>query len=208
MGTDTGILTAEQREWLQSGRGGDELDRRYVREQVRNAVARDALVLWEALQPADRRWIFRSVDREPTERAASRDESSSTGEQTPVEREPTGDETIGDEPSDQSPVKSLHVDSGAAALLALFYLGLEARDADRPTGAFEAVLRNAMERVAGRNGWVLDEFAFTVSFDRDPDDEKLRRRFDAGVVTVEEATELFRRDLITSGEYAGYLQNG
>lgn len=188
MPTDTGILTADQRETLQGD--PEEGERRYAREQVRNALARDALVLWESLRSDEIRRVFQSTDREPAERA----DSTADGEQA------TDGDRNGEAP------EALRVESGTAALVAFLYLGLEGRS-DRGTDGFEAVLRNAMERVARRNGWVLDEFEFTVAFDRDPDDEKLRRRFDEGTATIEEATELLRRDVITDAEYAGYAQN-
>lgn len=184
MPTDTGILTADQREALQGDpdQADDEHQRRYVKAQVRNAFARDAPVLWETLQSAERREIL-SPDREPDRPAEGTDEDR----------------------SDADP-EALHLGSGAAALLAFLYLGLEEQPADQRPDDFETVLRNAMERVASRNGWVLDDFEFAAEFDRDPDDEKLRRRFDEGRATIEEATELLRRDVITSAEYAGYAQ--
>lgn len=183
MATDTGILTADQRENLQGESQHDETERRYVREQVRNAIARDALVLWENLQPDDRRWVFRSTDHGSVDRSADADE---------------------DRKEDRR--EALPVGSGAAALLAFLYLGLEEPNTDRQTEGFEATLGNAMERVARRNGWTLDEFEFTVEFDRDRDFEQLRRRFNEGTATIEEATELLRHDVITNAEYAGYAQ--
>lgn len=183
MVTDTGILTADQRENLQGEPRRDETERRYVREQVRNAIARDALVLWESLQSDDRRRIFRSTDHESSDRTEAADE---------------------DRMEDRR--EALPVDAGADALLAILYLGLEERTTDQQTEGFKAALRNAMERVARRNGWTLDEFEFAVEFDRDPDFEQLRRRFDEGTATIEEATELFHHDVITGAEYAGYAQ--
>lgn len=74
---------------------------------------------------------------------------------------------------------------------------------------FEQLFEIAMRRVADQHGWVLDEdeFEINIVFDRDPDFENLQQQFDNGVATMEEATTLLRHDLISTEEFAEYVNS-
>ena len=74
---------------------------------------------------------------------------------------------------------------------------------------FEQLFEIAMRRIAEQHGWVQDEdeFEINIAFDRDPDFEDLQRRFDNGGATIEEATKLLRHNVITTEEFAEYVDS-
>lgn len=186
-----GFLSDTQREALQGEPQRDQAERQMrsrVRKQVRNALVIDAPILFEDLRPRDREQIFRSKDRDHKKQAEM------AGEEKTEERKAEHTEAI-------------EVEPGVAALLAFLYEGLEDRSMNQRMGDFEDVLRTAMERVAKRNGWEVDEFKVTIEFDRDPGFETMKERFNDREATIEEATTLVQHDLISSEEFAEYINS-
>lgn len=186
-----GFLTDGQREALQGEQQRNQAERQMrsrVRKQVRNALVIDAPILLDDLRSRDREQIFRSKNRDPKEQAEM------AGEERTEERK-------------AEHMEAVEVEPGAAALLAFLYEGLEDRSINQRMGDFEDVLRTAMERVAKRNGWTVDKFKFTIEFDRDPEFETMKERFNDREATIEEATTLVQHDLIRSEEFAEYINS-
>lgn len=193
MARSRGFLTDTQREALRGEPRRNQTERQMrsrVREQVRNALVIDAPILLNDLRPRDRKQIFRSKDRDYKEQA-----------------EMAGDDKERTEKRKAEHREAIEVEPGVAALLAFLYEGLEERSTNQRMGDFEDVLRNAMERVAKQNGWEVDTFQFTVEFDRDPGFEAMKEQFDDSEATMKEATTLLRHDLISTEEFAEYINS-
>lgn len=195
MARNRGLLTDTQREALQGEPQHNQAERQIrsrVREQIRNALVIDSPILLHDLRKQDRQQIFESL--KPSYKTQEK-YLMSKGEQA-EERKKRHAEAIEAEP-------------GVAALLAFLYIGLEERSLDQRMGSFKDILKTAMEQVARWNGWELDEFNFTVEFDRNPELEAMQRRFydEDKAVTTEEVTTLVRHDLITAQEFVEYIDS-
>lgn len=188
-----GFLTDTQREALRGEPRRNQTERQLrsrVREQVRNALVIDAPILLNDLRPRDRKQIFRSKDRDHKEQAEMAGDDKERAEKRKAEHR-----------------EAIEVEPGVAALLAFLYEGLEERSPNQHMGDFEDVLRNAMERVAKQNDWEVDTFQFTVEFNRDPGFEAMKEQFDDSEATMEEATTLLRHNLISTEEFAEYVNS-
>lgn len=132
-----------------------------LRERVRNRVYEglrtDSKLLFDALQPKDRRMIFRSWEEEWKERNPDPALSKLMWQEKEADGRPLDDITIPDNPA---AAERANFRQGITDLLAFLYLGIE----EGNLGDFDEVLKSAVEQAARKSNRTLEDFEYHDEF--------------------------------------------
>lgn len=196
-----GILTSSQQEYLAEGAEFEKYKKRSdIRKHIHSALL-DGEVLFDNLPEEDREQVFDPRKAPQAEYIHPTDE---------------GGKDKGEVGNSVDIAMELdELERNIAALIALVYEGLEkytvrerqhTDNTERYGRPFDEIIGTAMNKVANRNGWYLEEFEFTAKFDKSGHSDRLEA-LESGEAGKDEAIALLQQGEISKEQFDEYYES-